>query len=429
MNHNRNTWNVVLLVALLCPTRGTAQGQEAGSALTMEAYIQQVLERSPRLDSVEANLEASRQRIPQAGALPDPMLAASLMNVPLDGFSFTEQPMTMKQLTLTQGFPAPGVLGAKTDVATAGVVVVEQMLGQTTEELVRMAKRFYLDLYLLDDSLEIVTENQSLLAQFVATAEARYRTGRGIQQDVLKAQLEHSRLTERRIVLEERRVGLVGHLNALRDLPPETPIAASDLPVAMIAPPEGRDLLAPAIENSPELRRARAELGRDRFVLELTRRLKRPSFSATAAYAQRDGDRKDFLTAMVGVQIPIYAGRKQNKAIEEQVARVRSTEYRIRDREAVIAADVTRLSAELNRSRRLVTLYAEEILPQAEGVLTSTLSGYRVDQVDFLTLLSAQTTLFNYQLEAVRVTTDFHRALADLEAIAGLRVSPPGGMN
>jgi outer membrane protein TolC len=426
MSKSRSVCLIALLPIVLSATSIRTRAQDSVPELTMEAYVQQVLERSPRLMSMATAIEAARHKVPQAGALPDPMVAASLMNVPIAGFRLDEQPMTMKQLTLTQGFPAPGVLGARTDVAKAGVEVAERNLTLTTEELIRWARLLYLDLSFLDRSLEIVSDNQRLLAQFVATAEARYRTGRGIQQDVLKAQLEHSRLTERLIVLEERRVGLVGGLNALRDLPPGTPMVVGDLPTPVDPGPPAPGLLVAALERNPELQRARAELERDRSALELARRLRLPSFSATAAYAQRDGGFKDLVTAMVGVQIPLYAGRKQNEAIEEQQARVRATEYRIRDREATIQADVTRLSAELERSQRLVNLYADEILPQAEGVLTSTLSGYRVDQVDFLTLLSAQTTLFNYQLAAVRVITDLHRARAELEAITGLRASSSG---
>ncbi len=251
-------------------------------------------------------------------------------------------------------------------------------------------------------------------------AETRYRTGSGIQQDVLKAELERSRLTERLISLEEQRRGLVSRLNALRDTPLSTPVRAAPLGEEsgrMLAPADSLALRAMA--RSPDLLVAKAVLERQQAALDLAERMRLPNWSASASYGQRDGGRPDFLTAMVSVQVPLYARSKQDRAVREEQARLTGQEYRIRDMELRIQGEVERLVAELRKARRLSDLYREQILPQSEGVLNSALSGYRVDQVDFLTLLSAQTTLFNYQLEAVRVDVDARRRRAELDALVG----------
>ena len=417
----RNSFQLIIVgLVLLGTTRqAIAQAGEDPAVVSMDGFVQQVLVRNPVLAADRAAVEAGLLRVPQVGALPDPMVGLSLMNIPVTTFRLDQEPMTMKQLTVTQGFPAPGVLRARTAVADAGVQIAERQLVLTREQLVQVAKNAYLGLYFLDESISIVAENQALLQQFVRNAEIRYTTGRGIQQDVLKAQLEHSRLTERLIILEEMRVGLVSRLNALRDRPADTPIAELTLPRDIPGLFEPDKLKEAAEEKSPALARARAMVEQRQTSVELAQRLRLPSWSLSTAYAQRDGGRRDFITAVVGVQIPIYAGRKQNKAVEEARSRVAEANYRLRDVQLQIESTVEKLASELRRSRRLMELYADQILPQAEGVLTSTLAGYRVDQVDFLTLIAAQTTLFNYQLEAVRVTTEYHRRLADLEAVTG----------
>ena len=335
----------------------------------------------------------------------------------------------MKQLTATQGFPAPGVLDARTAIAEAGVEIAESQLTVTSELLAQTAKRAFLDLYFLDESISIVTENQALLQQFVENAETRYMTGRGIQQDVLKAQLEHSRFTERLIILEEKRVGQVSKLNALRDRPAGTSIADLALPDQMPDLPATDELAEVADERNPSIVRSRAMVDQRGTAIELAIRLRRPSWSISTAYAQRDGGRRNLITGMVGVQIPIYAGRKQDMAIEESRSRLSEANYRLRNVQLQVESTIERLASELRRSTRLMELYAEQIIPQSEGVLTSTLAGYRVDEVDFLTLIAAQTTLFNYQLEAVRVITEYHRQLADLEAVTGTSLEELGGEN
>ncbi len=403
-----------------------AQTGEDPSVFTMDHFVQQVLERNPALAADQAAIDAGLLKVPQAGALPDPMVGFSLMNIPVTTFRFNQEPMTMKQLTATQGFPAPGVLGARTAVAEAGVEIAESQLTVTREQLAQTAKRTFLDLYFLDESISIVTENQALLQQFVENAETRYITGRGIQQDVLKAQLEHSRLTERLIILEEKRVGLVSKLNALRDRPTGTLMADLALPDHMPDLPTTDELAEIADERNPLIARFRAMVDQRGTAIELAIRLRRPSWSISTAYAQRDGGRRDLITGMVGVQIPIYAGRKQEMAIEEARSRMTEANYRLRNVQLQVESTIERLASELRRSTRLMELYADQIIPQSEGVLISSLAGYRVDEVDFLTLIAAQTTLFNYQVEAVRVTTEYHRQLADLEAVTGTSLEELG---
>ncbi|MFO7768056.1 MAG: TolC family protein [bacterium] len=411
---------ILALFGLLLAAPARAQEGSVGPPLAVGEYVEQVLDRNPGLSSMVSAIEAAEERVPQAGALPDPMVGFSLMSLPLDTFVFDQEPMTQKQLTLSQAFPAPGVRGARSTVAEAGVETSRLMLDRTREELRKQARLTWLDLYFLDERIRVVQENQALLDQFVQVAETRYRTGSGIQQDVLKAELERSRLTERLIGLEEQRSGLVSRLNALRDMPLSTPVRAAPITA------EGGQMLAPAdslavraMEHSPALLVARAERERRQAAIDLAERMRLPNWSASASYGQRDGGRPDFLTAMVSVQVPLWAGSKQDRAVREEEARLTQRDYRIRDMELQIQGEVERLVAELRRTRRLTDLYTEQILPQSEGVLSSTLSGYRVDQVDFLTLLSAQTTLFNYQLEAVRVEVDARRRTAELEALVG----------
>ena len=407
------------LVLLGTGKQGITQTAGDPASLSMDEFVQQVLERNPAIAADQAAIDAGMLRIPQMGTLPDPMVSFSLMNIPVSTFRLNQEPMTMKQLTVTQGFPARGVLGARSAVAEAGVQVASSQLHLTSEQLRQKAKTAYLNLFFMGESISIVTENQALLQQFIQNAETRYTTGRGIQQDVLKAQLEHSRLTEKLIILEERQVGLVGQLNAMRDMPAGTPIELLTIPAGIPETFTVVDLSEAARKQNPALARARSMIDKRQTSIELAKRLRRPSWSVSTAYGQRDGDRRDFLTGMVGMVVPIRAGRKQNKAVEEAQALLTEAQYRLRSVELQIESIIENLASELNRSRRLVELYAGQILPQAEGVLTSALEGYRVDQVDFLTLIAAQATLFNYQLEAVRVTTDYHRQIADLEAVTG----------
>lgn len=60
-------------------------------------------------------------------------------------------------------------------------------------------------LFFLDRALETVQRNQELLHQFVEVAETKYEVGLGLQQDVLLAQLELSRLLDNELTLQGKR--------------------------------------------------------------------------------------------------------------------------------------------------------------------------------------------------------------------------------
>ncbi len=122
------------LCGLILAAPAGAQDAVPGPPLTVDEYVTQVLERNPSLSSMASAIEAAEQRVPQAGALPDPMVGLSLMSLPLDTFAFDQEPMTQKQLTLSQAFPAPGVRGARATVAEAGVETSRQMLEGGTQE-------------------------------------------------------------------------------------------------------------------------------------------------------------------------------------------------------------------------------------------------------------------------------------------------------
>ncbi len=403
-----------------------AQGNPSSPPLTITEFVSEVLATHPGVSTRESGRDAGLHRVPQAGALPDPVIGLGVMNLPWGSFSFDQMDMTMKTLSVTQMFPAPGVREARTTLSERAVDVAEQEIAVTRETLSRRARLLYLDLYDIEQALEIVSENQTLLETFIRISEARYRTGGGIQQDILKARLEHSRLTEKTIHLEAGYAGARSAMNILRGRPAGEEFDLVELSGPGAPLPGAEELLLTARANNPVLLKASAMVEQSEAARALAERATRPALSAATSYAQRDGGRRNLISASVMVQVPLWMGRKQARAVDEREALTRETRYRQLEMELGIRDSIHRLQSRFEESRRLIRLYAAEIIPESEGVLSSTLAGYQVGQVDFLTLLSAQATLFNYQLESIRVMTDYHRHLIEMEAVLGTAIPESG---
>ncbi len=73
----------------------------------------------------------------------------------------------------------------------------------------------------------------------------------------------------------------------------------------------------------------------------------------------------------------------------------------------------------LKTTERVLTIYREGLIPQAQNSLEAALAAYRVSKVDFQTLLSALIDLLNVNQEYYRQVADHEIALARIEQVTG----------
>ncbi len=211
---------LLLLLGAMLPAAGQAQ-----APLSLKQAVAEALAANPSLAAIEARAEALAQIPDQAEALPDPVLSVNIANLPLDSLSFTQEGMTQLQLGITQALPYPGKLALRAQAASQQARAAEFDLGERRLQLVRDVKSIWWNIFYLDRALAVVARNQVLLAQFVNVAETRYTVGRGLQQDILLAQLELAKLGDSKIRLQNLRDNQVARLNTLLDRPSGTAIA------------------------------------------------------------------------------------------------------------------------------------------------------------------------------------------------------------
>jgi len=400
----------------------------AADVLTLAQAEQIALQTNPALASVRAQAEAMAEVPSQAGALPDPMLGLNAMNVPVDTFNFDQDPMTQMQVSLSQAFPFPGKRGlrraaAEHEATAASAAVSERRLGILGD--VRAA---WWQIFALDRALDIVRENQSLMRDFVEIAQTKYKVGAGLQQDVLLAQLELSRLLNQELRLVGQRDGEAAALNALLDRPPAVAVRLAAIPsndrLPELAPQP--ELLDQAVQNRPLLagRRELVAAARDRA--DLAKRDYYPDFRLGAAYGFRDtADRvtgetlPDFLSVMFSVNLPIYSGSRQSKALAQRRSELSQRQYQFGDSLRSVEATIARHRAQYLAAREQVALFSTAILPQAEQTVQSMLAGYQVNEVDFLNVVNAELRLFNAQVSYWQALGDAKQSLARLAAAVG----------
>lgn len=394
----------------------------------LEVLIDSALAKNPGLKVLEHRLAAFEARVPQAGALEDPMLGLDLRNVPTSSLDFDSTPMSGKQLTVSQRIPLPGLLRAKEQAAEYAAGAAREVLADRTGTIVNLVKQGYFALAFLDRAIEVTERNRALLRDLVRIAEKKYVVGRGLQQDVLKAQVSLSALRDRLIRLNTERRLAEARLNRVLNRPMETAVHAPNDVAATPFDLSVEDAQRLALAYRPLLQEIDHTISRWAATEQAARRSGRPDLTFRLGYLQRahvDPDPvngSDFLSFGVSMNLPIFNGRKRDNQIAEAQANIRMVEAKKEDVSREIQFRVQEICLKIDQHWKEAELFRSAILPQAQQSLESAMAAYQVDKVDFLTLLNNQVSLLQFEIEYYRHVIEREKELAELEAIVGKRL-------
>ncbi len=435
----------VLVAALSIGAPLPLQGQPQA----LDALLAEADRSSPRIEGARRTAEASAAAVPQAGALPDPMIGVGLMNVPVTRPGLGNDMMTMTQLRVGAELPWPGKLGLQEEIARLESQAAGWEVERVRQELHAEVASVYYRVYFLERALELTRRNELLMRDFATLTSARYAVGGASQPDVLKAQVERTALADQLVALDGERAGAVARLNALLGRATDAELASSELPEAVRAAalrpvpratfasaaladvlpssgavggvPSVAELQRLALEHNPMIQAHAQRLGARGRAVSLAEKATLPDLSVSAGYSHRAGF-GDFFDVMVSAPIPLFSGRKQRKGVIEQAAVLGEHEARHAAMVDELNGEVASLAADLARARAQLALLDEAILPQTRTGLASAAASYQVGRSDFLTVLDAQASLYRHEVEYHRLLADFATNLAALERAVGTEV-------
>lgn len=414
---------VIALSAWLNAFPVVSQSESRGDRI-LSGLIKEALENNPRLEAAVQRALAAEKAVSQSGALPDPQLTLGLMNLPVNSLAFDQEPMTGKLVSLMQMFPFPGKLALATDMAEYEASAVRLQQEEVRNQIIQMVKRAYYDLYAIDRARETVEKNKALMEQFVQVAEVKYATGSGLQQDVLRAQVELSKLEDDSIMWEQKRLAGMARLNALLNRAPDSSLEVTPRDLALPESPLPPVSLSEVEERRPLLRAWKEKTGKAAAAVKLARREYWPNFALGASYSQRDNlaggmIMPDFFSVTVSLNIPLFYKRKQGARVAERELDEAAVAAEYENARSGVLAEIESLKADLERNAKRIELYQGGILLQARQSLESALAGYQVGKVDFLTLINNWMMVENYELQYFFALADYHKTLAGYELAVG----------
>jgi cobalt-zinc-cadmium efflux system outer membrane protein len=428
--YKQPTWLTLLAVVTTltgvdtaAATPGDATSQEV---LTVEAAVDLAVANNPGLDDLRRRAEAAAAVPSQVGSLPDPRISVGAGNVPVDTFSLDQEPMTQLQLGVTQVFPYPGKLALRRERAESEAAAATESAEEGRLRLVRDVRSTWWELFYLDRAAGTIAHNIDLLRQLVEIARTKYEVGRGLQQDVLLAQVELSRLQDMAIQIRGMRAASGARMNALLDRPDGSRIV---LPASVDAllprlPPQA-SLEADAEQSRASIAQAQHEVDAAQSAQALAHKEYLPEFGVSVVYGWRQGNnsdgspRSDMASAMLNFSVPLFASSKQDQLVAQRRAESAAREKALAETRNRVQAEIATAVANYVQARDEYSLLETGIIPQTEQAVASMLAGYQVSKVDFLTLIRTQVTLYDYELQRWRAQSKAQQALAMLSAAVG----------
>jgi outer membrane protein TolC len=400
----------------------------------MQAAVAEALDNSEELAAIRARIQAAEAKVRPAGALPDPMVSAGLQNIPVgQGVAIDKDMMSSFAVMASQEVPPASMRRAMRAVMSDDVAMFTASLGDARNDIVRKVKQAYLEVQYRDEALAIAERNRDVAQDMLATAEARYATGKVMQQDVFQAQVRLSQMVDMVVMQQRERAMAASRLNRLLYRPQTEPVPKLPPLASTEAALDTAALRAIAAQQNPKLQEMRIRVSQAAQSEQVAALGIRPMWTFTLGYMIRQplemqadsGD--EMWSATAGITLPWLYRRDK---VDEQVRAARAErEAAARDVDAMVnelSAMVEETLIDIGRADEQLALVETGLLPQAESAYAASRATYATGTGEVLDLLMNQMNLYNLELQRVMLLRQREQAIAALEYTVGGSLAPAG---
>ncbi|MDH5622133.1 MAG: TolC family protein [Gammaproteobacteria bacterium] len=409
---------LVASVLVMLPVTGVA-----AIPLTLAEVEDQVRVAEPGQQALQAKAEALLERGTVASQLPDPMLRVALNNYPVQSGNFSTEGMTNVAIGLMQTFPA----GKSRSISERRYQWLASEMQESAEargrNVLAAARQAWLELYYWEQAYTLVSESRPYFDDLATITRSLYAVGRKNQQDVLRAELELSRLDDRLIEIERQRARARAMLGEWIGLEASRPVAPK-LPDWNEVP--ALESMREALQQHPSLRAAEAQIDAQSASVDLANERSKPNWALDLGYSYRDGyqpsgeSRADFVSVGVTVGLPFFRRKSIDSnlsaALQDKSAAVATREQTLRGLDSTLAAEYARW----NDLARRLAIYDSRVLALSSSNAEASLLAYQSDQGDFANVMRAYVDDLNTRIDYIRLKVERAQSYAMLANLGGL---------
>lgn len=433
----------IFLMGMLSIFTGTAKS--INNTLSLKEAVQAAQLNDPWLVGNQHSQDAIESMSVFAGTLPDPKVSVGLANMPTDTFDFNQEPMTQFKVGVTQMFPRGDSLDVKKKQLEAiGSEYPYQRLDRKAKIVVTVGQ-LWLDAYNAQESIELIEEDRPLFEQLADVAEASYSSafGKTRQQDIIRAQLELTRLDDRLTVLRQKQEMFLEKLSewlsenfreeysdasavespmswshlTLEKTRPDIKMLQEPLYLANndIDPQEFYEFLS----QHPSLLTLDRKIEASKIGIDLAREKYKPEWGVSASYGYRDEDpngkdRADFVSLGFTFDLPYFRGNRQDKEVQSSVSESEAVKTKKWALLRKMIAGFEKNRAKLHRLNERQLLYRDQLLPQMDEQAEASLTAYTNDDGDFAEVIRSRIAELNAQIAALNIYVERQKTIIEL---------------
>jgi cobalt-zinc-cadmium efflux system outer membrane protein len=394
----------------------------AANSTSLRDLVQEAEQKNPQIAASLHGWQASQNVAKQVSAFPETQVSVQQFSVgsprPFAGYSNSE--FAYIGFGASQDIPYPGKRQLRARVAEHEADSMEAQTDSVRRMVVGNLKTVYFRVAYIQQSLGVLQKSDELLNQVQQAAEARYRVGQGNQQDVLKAQLQHTKILQEIAHHHQEEELLEAQIKQLLGRPQDSPDVIAETLTARSLSFSAPELLQKASEQNPDVRSKQASIQQQQTQVDLAHKNFRPDFNVQYNYQHTNGDTRDYYMATFGVRLP-NRGRQKAELAEAQQNQERA--HRELDSESQrVLSEVKQQFVRAKTSEEQLKIYSDGLVPQSEATFQSALSAYQSNRQDFESLLSSFLDVLNLDLEYRNELVEHESALAELERLTGVDV-------
>jgi outer membrane protein TolC len=422
---------------MLLPVTGTAQQtgnsqqpggspgspgvtEHTGTPTSLHELVQEAEQKNPQIAASFHAWQASRNVPKQVSALPETQLSVQQFSVgsprPFAGYSNSD--FAYIGFGVSQDVPYPGKRQLRARVAEHEADSMEAQTDSVRRAVAGNLKMVYFRLAYIQQTLGVLQRSDALLNQIQEASESRYRVGQGNQQDVLKAQLQHTKILQE-IAHHHQEEGLLeAQIKQFLGRPQECEDIVAEPLTLRAVPYTPADLSQKARDQNPDVRSKQASIRQQETQVELAHKNFRPDFNVQYNYEHTGSQTRDYYMATFGIRLP-NRGRQKAELAEAEQNQERARQELEAESQRVLS-EVQQQYVRAKTAEERLKIYSDGLVPQSEATFQSALSAYQSNKQDFESLLSGFLDVLNLDLEYRNELVEHESALAELERLTGV---------
>jgi outer membrane protein TolC len=417
------TYNLLLITILMCSYTAFLFAEQLieKETIVLEDLIDEALRNNPGIQAAYNNWQAAREKIKQVSSLPDPMASYTYFGENVE----TKVGPQEAKYGLSQKIPFPGKLGLKAKAQSKRAEILREQYEATKREIIKSVKFIYYDIFWVDKAIQVTEEEKIILESLEKVAQRKYESDLTPQQDVIKAQVELSKLIDKLFLLKQNRKSLVAKMNNILNRPKGTELGR----IGSLEPQEFKyqldQLHKIAQESRQELLAANLDIERAEYEKALGRLNYFPDFTLGFDYIQVGGgkttqpnDGQDAWMGRVAINVPIWFD-KLAAQLREKKADLEASRKKYENVENSISFEVEDLYFKIITYRDIISLYKTALIPQTEQSFEAAKTSYETGKVDFLNWLDSERVLLQTRLAYYKAIVDYQKSIAFLERVVG----------